>query len=163
MKSSTPLCTRKTPAGIRVLALGAALALGAGLAQAQTSGPDASRPVSPFAAMGQSTAPHTTNSQSAVSPDKKAQGTTGASGSGMNSGMSSGANASGTSAELQGRSNIPPGTPGASDGKHRKGHKNASGNRHDSSATASDLQGRSNLPHATPGAPKTDPSSTSAR
>lgn len=162
MKSSSQLCPRKTPAGIRVLALGAALALGAGLAQAQTSGPDASRPVSPFSAMGQSTAPHTTNSQSAVSSDRNAQGAstaTGASGSGMNNGT----NASGTSTELQGRSNIPPGTPGAADGKHRKGHKNANGNRRDNSATASDLQGRSNLPHATPGAPKTDPSSTSAR
>ncbi|SDM05315.1 hypothetical protein SAMN05428957_10228 [Oryzisolibacter propanilivorax] len=138
----------------RSVMLFAAVALGSTLAHAQN------QPVSPFAGMSQSSAPHTTNTQSAVSQDAPK-------GSSPFAGMGNAAAATGgATADVQNRSNVPHATPGK-DGKNKphkaQMKKNAAHTGDHEAAPGAEVQNRSNTPHSTPGAPKTDPSPSGAR
>lgn len=139
---------------LRSVMLFAAMTLGASLAQAQN------QPVSPFAGMAQSSAPHTTNAQSAVSQEAPK-------GSSPFAGMSNAAAATGgATADVQNRSNLPHATPGK-EGKNKphkaQMKKNGAHTGDHEAAPGAEVQGRSNTPHSTPGAPKTDPSPSGAR
>ena len=126
-----------TPSALRTVVLCAAFALTGGLAQAQTT-----QPASNLGANGQSTAPHTTNSQSAVSDQRATMGPAGtATGS--------------TTPAAHGKkkqSNVPHATPGMKDTTGTAGaagtQNSTGGSAH---AAASGGKKSSNVPHATPG------------
>lgn len=100
MARTTASTRISTATGIRAALLCAAFAFG-GLAQAQTT----TQPASALGAAGQSTAPHTTNSQSAVSDQRSATGSSNAGTTGS---------AAGATNDVKNRSNIPHATPGQS-------------------------------------------------
>jgi len=140
-----------SPFDLRSVMLFAAMALGGTLAQAQTGGTSA-------VSAGQSTAPHTTNTQSAVSSDKQANGSAVIGPASSSTGTMN--SSAGQGADVNNRSNVPHATPGKATSKHKSTTKS---HTKQGSVTSNDAQGRANTPHSTPGAPQTDPSPSGAR